>query len=146
MKISSRAFNNNDPIPPKYTCLGENINPPLTIEQIPNNARSLVLVLDDPDAPNGSFVHWLLWNIPIEKKINIQENCLPSGAEIGKNSSGNIGYTGPCPPSGTHRYIFQAYAIDIQLRVKEKTKNEVLDKIQSHILDKAELKGTFSKT
>lgn len=146
MKISSKAFNNNGHIPPKYTCQGENINPPLTIEQIPSNAKSLVLVLDDPDAPNGSFIHWLLWNIPIERKIDIQENSVPSGAEVGKNSLGTIGYTGPCPPSGTHHYIFQVYAVDILLEIKEKTKDEVLDKIQSHILDKAVLTGTFSIT
>ena len=111
MKISSPAFENNSKIPEKYTCDGENVNPPLKIEGVLKEAKSLVLIVDDPEAHMGTFLHWLVWNIPPETDF-IEENSLPKRAVQGKNDFGKENYGGPCPPFGTHRYFFKLYALD----------------------------------
>jgi Raf kinase inhibitor-like YbhB/YbcL family protein len=145
MKISSPAFENNSKIPEKYTCDGENINPPLKIEGVPKEAKSLVLSVDDPDAPMGTFLHWLVWNIPPETNF-IEENSLPEGAVQGKNDFGKENYGGPCPPFGTHRYFFKLYALDKILNLPTGSNlKEVEKEMEGHILDKAQLIGLYQK-
>lgn len=144
MKIVSSMFQNNTKILSKYTCDGENINPPLNFLDVPANAKSLVLIMDDPDAPMRIFVHWVLYNIdPLEK--GILENSVSPSALQGKTSRGVVGYVGACPPSGTHRYFFKLYALDSTLELKNPDKTELEEKMQGHIIDKAELIGLYSR-
>lgn len=140
--IGSTSFAPRESIPAKFTCEGENINPGITIENIPPGTKSLALIVDDPDAPGGVFDHWLLWNIrPMEMII---ENSVP-GVE-GKNSFGKTKYMGPCPPSGTHRYFFKVYALDKILDIKAGSDKRTLEKaMDGHILAKGELTGTYKK-
>jgi len=145
MKISSFAFENNSPIPSKYTCDGQDINPPLEIEDIPEEAQSLVLVVDDPDAPIGTFLHWLVFNINPDVSL-IEENSLPSGAVQGRNGFGKESYGGPCPPFGEHRYFFKIYALDKKLDLLSGSRlKEVEGAIQDHILDQAQLIGLYQR-
>lgn len=143
IKVFSSAFESNDTIPKKYTCNGENINPPLEFKGIPEEARSLVLILDDPDAPMKTFTHWIVWNIgPVAK---IDEDSVP-GIE-GMNDFRKIGYGGPCPPSGTHRYFFRIYALDKELELKEgASRKELENEMIGHIIAEGELMGKSSKT
>lgn len=120
MKLTSSAFANDNPIPDKYTCKGENINPPLWISDVPKNSKSLALIVDDPDAPLGTFTHWLVWNIASDTK-EIPEGRTPERSQEGTNSAGKIGYTGPCPPS-KHRYFFKLYALDTTVGLDGKAK------------------------
>lgn len=145
MKITSPAFKNQELIPAKYTCDGENINPPLEISDIPPGAQSLALIMDDPDAPLRTWVHWLVWNINPEIK-KISENSVPQGSVEGKTSFGKPGYGGPCPPSGTHRYFFKAYALDTLLDIVPNAGKAGLEKaMEGHILAKGELVGMYSR-
>jgi Raf kinase inhibitor-like YbhB/YbcL family protein len=140
LTIKSSAFANNDFIPSKYTCDGSNINPELTIKDIPPDAKSLALVIDDPDAPKGTFDHWVMWNIPVKEKI--EENTSP-GAQ-GKNGKGENRYTGPCPPSGTHHYHFKVYALDTKFDLPVSTdKQALLKAMEGHILASGELIGVY---
>ena len=143
IKVFSNAFESNGTIPKKYTCSGENINPPLEFEGIPEEADSLVLILDDPDAPMKTFTHWIVWNIePIAK---IEEDSIP-GVE-GMNDFRKIGYGGPCPPSGTHRYFFRVYALDKRLDLKAgASRKELESEMIGHIIAEGELMGKYSKT
>ena len=130
-------------IPKKYTCQGEDINPLLKIEGIPQETVSLVLINDDPDAPGGTWDHWIVINIAPTQTI--AENSVP-GTQ-GKNSWGRNDYGGPCPPSGTHRYFFKLYALDTQLNLSEgASKKEVENAIKGHILEQTELIGLYEKT
>jgi Raf kinase inhibitor-like YbhB/YbcL family protein len=106
MKLSSPAFKHNELIPAKYTCDGDNVNPPLLFEKVPSEAKSFALIVDDPDAPRGTWVHWVLWNID-PKTVEIKENTVPAGSQQGVNDFKTQSYGGPCPPSGTHRYFFK---------------------------------------
>ena len=143
MKIIS-VFQNNEKIPEKYTCRGKDINPPLKIENIPQKTQSLVLIIDDPDAPNGTWIHWMVANIDPNTAI-IAENSVPQDAVQGKNSWGKIAYGGPCPPSGTHRYFFKIYALDQKLDLKEGfTFEELSQKMKGHVLEYQELIGLAS--
>lgn len=144
MTISSTAFQNNASIPDVYSCNGENINPPLEFSDIPQNAKSLVLIMDDPDAPMGTWVHWTIFNMnPTEK--GIAEKNKPSSGTEGMTSFGKPGYGGPCPPSGTHRYFFKLYALDSILNLDEKAdKKAIEEKMQGHILEEAQLVGLYS--
>lgn len=145
MKIESPAFKNNEMIPSKYTCDGEDINPSLRISGIPEEAASLVLVVDDPDAPGKTWVHWTVWNID-PKTSEISENSVPAGAVQGVTDFGVPGYGGPCPPSGTHRYFFKLYALDIVLNLNSSSKVGDIEKaMNGHILDNAELIGLYSR-
>lgn len=145
MKLESSSFPNNQSIPQKYTCDGENINPPLSISDVPQDTKSLVLILDDPDAPSGTWTHWTLWNINPQFK-ELAEKSIPEGAIEGKTSFGKPGYKGPCPPSGTHRYVFKLYALDTILTLDQNTNREELDKIMiNHILDRVEFIGLYKK-
>jgi Raf kinase inhibitor-like YbhB/YbcL family protein len=142
MDISSTAFKANEMIPAKYTCDGENINPPLTIQQIPEEAKCLAIIVDDPDAPIGTWVHWVVWNIPVTH--HIKENEV-HGTE-GINDFQQHHYGGPCPPSGTHRYFFKVYALDALLNLPEKTKKLQLEKAMSeHIIGFGELIGLYKR-
>ena len=142
MKITSPEFKNNGSIPAKYTCQGQDINPPLLIEGIPEGTKSLALIMDDPDAPMGTWVHWVVYDIPPAGRI--AENSVP-GTQ-GTNTSGAFEYGGPCPPSGTHRYFFKVYALDAMLGLKEGVAKKDLEKsMEGHILDKAELMGVYKK-
>jgi Raf kinase inhibitor-like YbhB/YbcL family protein len=142
LTISSPSFKHGGMIPRTYGCEGTNISPPLVIEQIPKEALSLALIMDDPDAPGGTFDHWLVWNIPPVKSI--PENSSP-GLE-GTNSSGEVGYTGPCPPSGTHRYFFKVYAVDMLLETQKGASKEKLEfALQNHIVAYGELIGLYKK-
>ncbi|OGX05976.1 MAG: hypothetical protein A2Z88_02805 [Omnitrophica WOR_2 bacterium GWA2_47_8] len=143
MIITSPGFTHNAMIPSRYTCQGEDINPPLQISDLPLGAKSLVLINDDPDAPGMTWDHWVVYNIaPTEK---IEEDSVP-GLQ-GKNSWGRNDYGGPCPPSGTHRYFFKLYALDIRLELKEGVrKKQVEDAMKGHILSEAILIGLYKKT
>jgi len=145
MKISSPAFENNQFIPVKYTCDGEDINPPLQIENVPKEAKSLVLIVDDPDAPIGVWSHWVLFNIDPSVQF-IEENSFPEGAVQGLNDFKKHSYGGPCPPSGTHRYYFRLYALDTILDLSSKaTREDVLKAIKDHVLASAELIGLYQR-
>ena len=143
LKVKSPAFESNKPIPKKYSCDGNDINPPLTIEGTPKEAKTLALIVDDPDAPSGTFEHWIVWNIPASTN-KIGENTVP-GKE-GMNSANQPSYMGPCPPGGTHRYFFKVYALDVELSLGINSKKKDVEKaMQGHILAKGELVGTYSR-
>jgi Raf kinase inhibitor-like YbhB/YbcL family protein len=143
LTVKSSAFEHNQPIPAKYTCDGEEINPPLTIQGVPKEAKSIVLLVDDPDAPRGTFDHWVMWNIPLTDKID--EDSTP-GTE-GLNGAGENNYHGPCPPYGVHRYFFKVYALDTKLALNPSAtrKKEVEKAMQGHILAQGELMGTYKR-
>jgi len=140
--VTSPAFVHMEKIPEKYTCAGEDVNPELNISGIPAGTKFLVLIVEDPDAPNGTWNHWIVWNIPPRDKI--KENTIP-GVQ-GLNSAGTRNWHGPCPPSGTHRYYFKVYALDTGLTLPPSAiKREVLSSMEGHVLAEGELVGTFSK-
>jgi len=142
MKLSSPSFENNALIPAKFTCQGQDINPELLIEGAPLGTKSLALIMDDPDAPMGTWVHWVVYNIkPVSR---IEENSVPGKQCI--NNFGRKSYGGPCPPSGTHRYFFKIYALDTVLNLKEGiSKADLETAMAAHILEKAELVGLYQK-
>jgi Raf kinase inhibitor-like YbhB/YbcL family protein len=145
-KITSPAFNYGRQIPSKYTCDGENVNPHLTLHGVPPKTKSLALIVDDPDAPGGTWTHWIMWNISPEVK-EIKEHTAPYGAQQGMNTNKEVGYDGPCPPSGTHRYFFRLYALDTKLALSEDAVRETLETaMQQHVIGTAELMGTYSRT
>ena len=145
MQITSPAFVNNGRIPEGYTCDGLNVNPTLEISDVPINARSLALIMHDPDASGGDWSHWVVWKISPKTKI-IKENSLPNGAVQGMNDFRNNEYGGPCSSSGIHHYHFQIYALDVltDLDIRaEKTDLEAA--MREHIIDQAVLIGTYSR-
>lgn len=147
MKIESSAFKHNERIPAKFTCEGKNVNPPLKISDVPSQAKSLVLIMDDPDAPMGTWVHWIVWNID-PKTSEISENSVPSKSTQGITSFKSIGYGGPCPPvgHGIHHYFFKLYALDTVLNHPSSSdKRELEEAIKNHILAKAEIIGLYSR-
>ncbi len=143
MIVTSSEFTESEEIPEKYTCDGKNASPPLTIDNIPDNTKSLVLIVDDPDAPSGTFTHWIVWNIP-PNIHNIREFDKPG--VVGTNDFGKIDYGGPCPPSGTHRYFFNVYALDKELELSEgSTRDEVENAMKGSVTEKKALIGTYTK-
>ncbi|MES0343101.1 MAG: YbhB/YbcL family Raf kinase inhibitor-like protein [Anaerolineales bacterium] len=147
--LTSEVFLEGDPIPSKYACNGDDISPPLAWSGAPDNTNSFVLIMDDPDAPVGMWVHWVLFNIPGNATVidvGLPADAeLPDGSQQGTNSWGRVGYGGPCPPSGVHRYFFKLYALDAPLTLDESaTKEEVLAALEGHILMETELMGTYS--
>jgi Raf kinase inhibitor-like YbhB/YbcL family protein len=145
MKLESSAFINNEIIPLKYTCDGENINPPLTISNAPKDAKTFILIMDDPDAPMGTWVHWTMWNIPYDTK-EITERFAQQGAVEGLTSFGDIGYGGPCPQSGTHKYSFRIYAINKTIDLDSgATPDELKEKMGVGVVDSAELIGLYKR-
>lgn len=132
----------NDFIPSKYTCTGANVSPPLSIGLIPENTKSFALIMEDPDAPMGTFDHWIVWNIP--PKRSIEENSAP-GIQ-GKNGRKENKYTGPCPQSGTHHYHFKVYALDTKLELKEDAgKKDLEEAMKDHVISSGELIGLYKK-
>ncbi len=146
LMLGSPAFANNTALPAQFSCRGQNVNPPLVISNLPNGTKSLVLIVHDPDAVGSDFTHWLLWNIAPETD-QIAENSVPGAAVTGTNDSGKTGYHGACPPAGTgtHRYMFELYALDTTLNLPDTTKRPVLEQsIEKHILGHFTLTGLFS--
>ena len=152
MKITSPAFSPGGPIPQKFTCEGQNVSPALSWSEAPKEAKSFVLILHDPDAPaKNGFTHWVVFNIP--SNVNhIDENVSPHPSiqwlgQQGKNDSGKVGYMGPCPPSGKHRYYARLYALRAELELKPNaTYADVIAAMQGKIIEEAELMGTYAKT
>lgn len=146
--LESPAFKNNASIPKLYTCKGKNISPPLSWANISKDAKSLALLVDDPDAPKGSWTHWIMYNIPPTSK-GLKENVLPveefaHTAKQGLNDFQAIGYGGPCPPGGTHRYFFKLYAFNNKINIEgQATKESLLKAIEGHVLEKVELVGRY---
>jgi Raf kinase inhibitor-like YbhB/YbcL family protein len=144
MKIISSAFQEGGNIPSKFTCDGSDSSPPLRIAEIPSGAKSLALVVDDPDAPSGLFTHWIVWNISPQTNA-IAEGSTPQGVQ-GTNDFGKSGYGGPCPPSGTHRYYFKIFALDRELNLPSGTKRNQLDAaMKGHVVAQGELMGRYAK-
>ncbi len=145
LAVSSSAFSSGGMIPSQFTCKGANQNPPLQFQGIPRNAKSLALIVDDPDAPGGTFTHWLVWNIE-PATHQIAAGSAPTGAVQGENDFGKPGYGGPCPPSGVHRYVFHLLALDRKLDLKAGAKRSALDRaIAGHVIGKGELMGRFGR-
>jgi len=145
LQITSPVIPPDGMIPSKYTCDGADVSPPLSMIDIPEKTRSLALIVDDPDAPAGTWVHWVVWNIlPGTKEI--PENSVPQGAIQGTNDFGKQRYGGPCPPSGIHRYYFKLYALDASLALKPgATKGQVEEAMKGHVLAHAELVGLYRR-
>ena len=150
LKLTSMEFKHGGAIPAKYTCKGEDVSPPLAWETPPDGTQSFVLIMDDPDAPVGTWDHWLLYNLPADLR-SLPEAIsadpeLTDGSRHGKNSWGRMDYGGPCPPSGTHHYSFRLYALDTRLDLQPGApKKQLLNLMQGHILAQGELMGTFKK-
>jgi Raf kinase inhibitor-like YbhB/YbcL family protein len=146
MKIKSSAFENNADIPSKYSCDGQGVNPPLEFLEVPADAKSLALIVDDPDAPvTGGFVHWIVFNIDPETK-EIAENGSPENAVEGTNSASETKFVSPCPPSGTHRYFFKIFALDEMLNLDSSAKRGDVEKAMAgHIIEQAELIGLYQR-
>lgn len=148
IKVTSVAFKEGQPIPRQYTCDGINISPPLEWSGVPKTAKTIAIIVDDPDAPARTWVHWVLYNLSAEN-IGFVENMpttenLKAGGFQGKNDFGKIGYGGPCPPSGSHRYFFKVYALDTELPLKAgATKAEVEKAIEGHVVSQGQLMGVY---
>ncbi len=144
ISVATPAFQAGGDIPAKFTCNGANVNPQLKISGVPNEAKSLVLIVDDPDAPRGLFTHWIVWNID-PKATDIGENGAPAGGIPGTNDFGKRSYGGPCPPSGTHRYFFKIFALDTKLDLKPSARRTELDAaMRGHTLAQGELMARYS--
>lgn len=145
MKITSTAFVEGKSIPEKYSKYGQNQSPPLLFEDIPENTRSLAMIMDDPDAPNGTFTHWLIFNLD-PAVAEIKENSTPPDAIEGINDYGESGYGGPKPPSGTHRYFFKLFALDTQLKLPDGVSRARLEReISKYTIASAQLMGTYTR-
>lgn len=145
LTLSSPAFKHHEHIPSKFTCDGADVNPQLLIGNVPSGTKSLALIVDDPDAPRGTWVHWVVWNIAPDSK-EIKEGTVPAGAHQGMNDFRQLVYGGPCPPSGTHRYFFKLYALDTVLSLGANASKANLERaMQGHILARAELIGLYQR-
>lgn len=143
MKLTSPNFQDNQKIPVKYTCRGEGVSPSLDIAAVPEGAQSLALMLKDPDAPSGTFIHFVIWNIS-PSVLNIPENTLPFGSVVGMNTAGKNNYVSPCPPQGQHRYIYYLYALDTTLTLPPEATSKDLEQVMTgHILGSTTLTGIF---
>ncbi|HEU5004888.1 MAG TPA: YbhB/YbcL family Raf kinase inhibitor-like protein [Candidatus Saccharimonadales bacterium] len=145
-QIISQVFRDGSPIPPQYTCKGQNVSPPLNFLNVPDGAQCLALIMHDPDAPVGDFTHWLVWDIPTSTET-IAANSIPVGAVQGMNDMDEVGYTGPCPPAGTgtHRYVFEAYALSAALSLESGSNRAQLQQAMSgKVVAAATLVGTFA--
>jgi len=150
LSVRSGAFENEGPIPQRFSCDGENVSPPVSWDGAPDETRSYVLIADDPDAPGRTFVHWVYYDLPssvssLPAGVAQEANPQPGGTQ-GENGFGEIGYGGPCPPGGTHRYFFRVYALDTELGLAPgATKQEVLERARDHVLAQGILMGTFAR-
>ena len=150
LSITSTAFKQGERIPSKYTCDGSDVSPGLEWSDVPDSTRSFTIIADDPDAPVGTWIHWVLYNVPGETRTLPEavppDANLPDGSRQGKNSWGRPGYGGPCPPGGTHRYFFKLYALDTVLELPSGvSKDDLLKAMKGHILAEAELMGVYSR-
>jgi len=150
IKITSSAFTEGSMIPKRYTCDAEDVSPDLAWTAVPDGTKSLALICDDPDAPMGNWVHWVLFNLPPDiNKLHAEippEETLKNGARHGKNDFGKFGYGGPCPPGGTHRYFFKLYALDTVIKLESGiTKAQLLTAMERHILDEGQLMGKYKR-
>ena len=153
LKVTSSAFEQGGSIPTKYTCEGEDISPPLSWSGVSANAKSVAMIVDDPDAPDPAkpqrvYVHWVVYNIPTKTTSlaeNASKSALSGGAVQGKNDWGNTGYGGPCPPIGRHRYFFKLYALDTTLNLRDATKADLEKAMKGHVVDSGELMATYQK-
>lgn len=151
IKLTSSAFEDGGMIPSKYTCDGQDISPPLSWDNVPEKTEGIAIICDDPDAPMGTWVHWVLFNLPAEKR-ELAENVpddetLPDGTRQGITDFGTTGYGGPCPPSGTHRYFFKIYALDIPIDIVSIVdKKTLLKAMAGHILAEGQLMGKYKRT
>ncbi len=146
MRLESPAFIQDGTIPVEFTCDGKNVHPPLAVTGVPEKAKTLALVVDDPDAPFGTWTHWVVWNVPAST-IDIAAAKLPAGAVEGMTSFGKPGYGGPCPPLGAHRYFFKLYALDVALDLAPTADAKALDAaMEGHVLDKAGLVGRYDRS
>ncbi len=149
--LNSPSFGAGEPIPAKHTCDGSNLSPALQWDHLPKNAKSLALICDDPDAPGGTWVHWVLYNLPAsltELPEGVPNtHLLPTGAEQGLNDFGAVGYGGPCPPPGApHRYFFKLYALDSEVHPRSgATKKDLLSAMERHVLAEGQLMGTYKR-
>jgi hypothetical protein len=150
LKLTSRAFAEGELIPRKYTCDGDNVSPPLAWSDVPGGCKELVLIVDDPDAPSGLFVHWVLYHLSpqvseLPEGVPTSES-LPDGARQGANGFQHIGYGGPCPPSGTHRYFFHLYALDTELSLPAGASRQKVDAaLKGHVLEQTQLMGRYQR-
>jgi len=146
MKITSTAFQDGAAIPTRFGCQGDGVNPPLEIKEVPSEAQAFALVVDDPDAPGGTFDHWVLWNLPATLR-EIPENWEPEpGVSVGANGAGKNSWYPPCPPSGTHHYHFKLYALGQKTDLAEGSSKGDLEKaMEGHVVAQTELVGTYSK-
>jgi Raf kinase inhibitor-like YbhB/YbcL family protein len=150
IEVTSPAFEDGDAIPARYTCDSLDVSPPLSWDSVPDGTQRLALIADDPDAPGGTFVHWVIYELPPDTRRLPEDvpnrQTLPSGAAQGVNGAGSIGYMGPCPPSGTHRYFFKVYALDTELGLGgATTKEDVLSAMEGHVLGEGRLMGTYRR-
>lgn len=144
MILTSPGFRDGEKIPQEHTCDGNDSSPHLVIRDVPGGTKSLVILMDDPDAPMGTFDHWVVWNIPPTTR-EIPKGTEPEGVQ-GITSFGKEGYGGPCPPSGSHRYFFKLYALDSKLDISEgSTKRDVEQSMEGHVVDEAQLMGTYER-
>ncbi len=151
MQLISPVFSHQDLIPAKYTCDGQDLSPPLRWDDVPAATQSFALICDDPDAPRRTFVHWVLFNLSADRRSLPEgvppDGTLSEGGIQGKNDFGNLGYGGPCPPSGSHRYFFKLYALDRFLDLQPgATKDQVTAAMQGHILAEGELMGRYQRS
>ena len=150
IKITSSAFEDGGLIPAKYTCDGADVSPPLQWNKVPEGTKSIALICDDPDAPMGTWVHWVIFGLPADIRELAEDvppdKTLPNGARQGTSDFGRIGYGGPCPPSGTHRYFFKIYALDRELDLPAGArKRDLLKAVEGHILGQGELVGKYKR-
>ena len=149
--VRSSAFNEGDRIPSDFTCDGADISPPIEWSGVPANAQSLAIIVEDPDAPSGNWTHWLVYDLPpdltqLPAGISSGEN-LPIGGSQGRTDFGALGYGGPCPPSGTHRYLFKVYALDAMLHMKPgASKQALFQAMRGHILAEGVLMGKYKRS
>ena len=144
LTVTSSAFKANESIPSDYTCDGGEKTPPLSWSNVPSDAKSIAILVDDPDAPKGTFTHWLLTNVPPTETSLSESGSLPQGAVAAKNDKGATGYAGPCPPTGTHHYHFRVYALDKTL-ARPTSRAAFLKAIKGHVLAEGEIVATYAK-
>ena len=146
IKVESGAFSDGGAIPKQYTCDGRDLSPPLSWSGVPAGARSLVLICDDPDAPRGTWVHWVVFDLPPTTRDLPEGIATPAGGVQGTNDFRKTGYGGPCPPGGTHRYLFKLYALDTELKLAPgATKAQVETAMEGHVLEQGTLTGRYSR-
>ncbi len=147
LTVESSVFEAEGMIPSKYTCQGPDVSPPVSVDDLPDDAETWALILEDPDAPGKTFLHWTAWNLPADRSTVPEDADLTVlGAREGKNDFGEVGYRGPCPPSGTHGYVFRVFALDSQLDVEQGADVDTLrTAINEHVVGYGELKGRYTK-